>query len=138
MDYLTAEDSNDADKFTDFANSYMKRQNRPLFVRHEQTKIEAEAFAKSFSLFASQGFLSITGCGSMDSGPDASHRPGMTTLEIPNHQLRRLARKRYLEIRPRQNNTTGKSAKTCQASLEKIFRLTRRANQGHDSARLTR
>jgi hypothetical protein len=56
MDYLTAEDSNDADKFTDFANSYMKRQNRPLFVRHEQTKIEAEAFAKSFSLFRQPRF----------------------------------------------------------------------------------
>src|SRR4029077_8019162 len=38
----------------------------------------------------------------------------------------------------RQNNPTGKSAKTCPALSRKIFRLTRRANQRYDSARLTR
>ena len=36
------------------------------------------------------------------------------------------------------NNPTGKSAKTCPALFQKIFRLTRRANQRYDSARLTR
>src|SRR5438132_13392526 len=34
-------------------------------------------------------------------------------------------------------NTTGKSVKTCRALLAKIFRLPRRANQLHNSARLT-
>ena len=38
----------------------------------------------------------------------------------------------------RQNNPTGKSAKTCPALREKIFRLTRRANHRYNSARLTR
>ena len=42
--------------------------------------------------------------------------------------------KRYV----RQNNPTGKSAKSCPALCTKIFRLTRRANQRYDSARLTR
>jgi hypothetical protein len=38
----------------------------------------------------------------------------------------------------RQNNPTGKSAKTCPALQRKIFRLTRRANQRYQLARLTR
>ena len=38
----------------------------------------------------------------------------------------------------RQNNPTGKSAKTCPALQPKIFRLTRRANQRYQLARLTR
>ena len=39
---------------------------------------------------------------------------------------------------PRQNNPTGKSAKSCPAAAKKILRLTRRANQRYHSARLTR
>ena len=46
--------------------------------------------------------------------------------------------KRNLATRLRQNNTTGKSPKTCPALIEKIFRLTCRANQWLESARLTR
>jgi hypothetical protein len=42
-----------------------------------------------------------------------------------------------LDHRVRQNNTTGKSPKVCPALAAKIFRLTRRANQCFDSARLT-
>jgi hypothetical protein len=42
-----------------------------------------------------------------------------------------------LDRRVRQNNSTGKSAKTCPALREKIFRLTRRANHRYVSARLT-
>jgi len=42
-----------------------------------------------------------------------------------------------LDQRVRQNNTTGKSAKTCQAPFEKIFRYACRANQWLKSARLT-
>jgi hypothetical protein len=41
-------------------------------------------------------------------------------------QLRRLVCKRNLATRLRQNNTTGKSPKTCPAPIEKIFRLPRR------------
>jgi hypothetical protein len=40
--------------------------------------------------------------------------------------------------RLRQNNPTGKSAKTCPPLAQKIFRLTRRANQRYQLARLTR
>ncbi|SRR5258705_372063 len=47
------------------------------------------------------------------------------------------ARKRNLGAQLRQNNTTGKSVKTCPAIRAKIFRLTCRANQRHNSARLT-
>src|SRR5205807_7653787 len=47
------------------------------------------------------------------------------------------ARKRNLDAQLRQNNTTGKSVKTCPALHAKIFRLTCRANQSHNSARLT-
>ena len=47
------------------------------------------------------------------------------------------ARKRNLGTQLRQNNTTGKSVQTCPVPLEKIFRLTRRPNQLHNSARLT-
>jgi hypothetical protein len=47
------------------------------------------------------------------------------------------ARKRNLDAQLRQINTTGKSVKTCPAIREKIFRLTCRANQSHNSARLT-
>jgi hypothetical protein len=43
-----------------------------------------------------------------------------------------------LHRRVRQNNPTGKSAKTCPALSAKIFRLTRRANQRYQLARLTR
>jgi hypothetical protein len=39
---------------------------------------------------------------------------------------------------PRQDDTTGKSPKVCPAPPQKIFRLTRRANQHYGSARLTR
>jgi hypothetical protein len=38
----------------------------------------------------------------------------------------------------RHNNPPGKSPKTCPALRAKIFRLTCRANQHYDSARLTR
>ena len=38
----------------------------------------------------------------------------------------------------RQNNSTGKSPKVCPAISQKIFRLTRRANQRYQLARLTR
>src|ERR1700741_5627405 len=38
----------------------------------------------------------------------------------------------------RQKNPTGKSAKTCPDRRAKIFRLTRRANQRYQLARLTR
>jgi len=38
----------------------------------------------------------------------------------------------------RQNNPTGKSAKTCPAPCAKIFRLTRRANQRYQLARPAR
>jgi hypothetical protein len=38
----------------------------------------------------------------------------------------------------RQDDTTGKSPKVCPALPQKIFRLTRRANQHYGSARLTR
>src|SRR5437868_14616326 len=47
------------------------------------------------------------------------------------------ARKLNLDAQLRQINTTGKSVKTCRALRAKIFRLTRRANQLHNSARLT-
>src|SRR2546423_14352594 len=47
------------------------------------------------------------------------------------------ARKRNLDGQLRQINTTGKSVKTCPAIRAKIFRLTCRANQPHNSARLT-
>ena len=47
------------------------------------------------------------------------------------------ARKRNLGAQLRQNNTTGKSVKTCPAIRVKIFRLTRRPNHPHNSARLT-
>ena len=43
-----------------------------------------------------------------------------------------------LHAHVRQNNPTGKSSKSCPAPREKIFRLTRRANQGYQLARLTR
>lgn len=45
--------------------------------------------------------------------------------------------KRNLDTQLRQNNTTGKSVKTCPAPRAKIFRLTCRANHRHNSARLT-
>jgi hypothetical protein len=38
----------------------------------------------------------------------------------------------------RQKNPTGKSPKICPAQREKIFRLSRRANQRYNFARLTR
>src|SRR6266516_5395278 len=47
------------------------------------------------------------------------------------------ARKRNLGAQLRQINTTGKSQKTCPALPAKIFRLTFRANQLHNPARLT-
>jgi len=47
------------------------------------------------------------------------------------------ARKRNLDAQLRQNNTTGKSVKTCPAFPAKIFRFRRRPNQPHNSARLT-
>src|SRR6266508_4268961 len=52
-------------------------------------------------------------------------------------ELMCFARKRNLGARLRQNNTTGKSPKTCPALRAKIFRLTCRPNQRHNSARLT-
>src|ERR1700730_1604993 len=60
--------------------------------------------------------------------------PVITPAEIPSGrerqpQLRRLACKRNLATRLRQNNTTGKSPKPCPALARKIFRLTCRANQ---------
>ena len=48
-----------------------------------------------------------------------------------------LAGKRNLDTRLRPIGTTGKSPKTCPALPVKIFRLTRRANHPHNSARLT-
>src|SRR5882757_5893591 len=45
-----------------------------------------------------------------------------------------VAGKRNLDARLRQINTTGKSVKTCPAPFAKIFRLTCRANQSHNSA----
>jgi hypothetical protein len=47
------------------------------------------------------------------------------------------ARKRNLDARLRQNNTTGKSLKTCPAVRVKIFCFRSPANQSHNSARLT-
>ena len=47
------------------------------------------------------------------------------------------ARKHNLGAKLRQINTTGKSVKTCPAPPAKIFCLTRRPNQSHNSARLT-
>src|SRR6267378_100218 len=47
------------------------------------------------------------------------------------------ARKHNLGAQLRQINTTGKSVKTCPAIRVKIFRLTRRPNQPHNSACLT-
>jgi hypothetical protein len=57
--------------------------------------------------------------------------PVITRAEIASGgerqpQLRRLVCKRNLATRLRQNNTTGKSPKTCPAPIEKIFRLPRR------------
>jgi hypothetical protein len=52
--------------------------------------------------------------------------------------LLRFARNGEVEKMVRQNNPTGKSAKTCPALQRKIFRLTRRANQRYQLARLTR
>jgi hypothetical protein len=63
-------------------------------------------------------------------GPAAS----LTTLKV-----RFAMRARAIGCRGvRQINPTGKSAKTCPDPRAKIFRLTRRANQRYDSARLTR
>jgi len=47
------------------------------------------------------------------------------------------AGKHYLDAQLRQINTTGKSVKTCPVRRTKIFRLTRRPNQPHNSVRLT-
>ena len=47
------------------------------------------------------------------------------------------AGKRNLDALLRQNNTTGKSPKTCPALPAKIFRFRRRPNHQHNSARLT-
>ena len=68
--------------------------------------------------------------------------PVVTRAEIPSGrerepQLRRLVCKRNLATRLRQNNTTGKSPKICTALARKILRLTCRANQWCNSARLT-
>src|ERR1700688_4405304 len=65
----------------------------------------------------------------------ASQRPIGSTRPT---KLRRGARKSNSMPRLRQNNTTGKSAKTCPALSQKIFRFRRRANQWFDSGRLTR
>jgi hypothetical protein len=46
-------------------------------------------------------------------------------------------RNENLSARVRQINPTGKSLKVCPALPRKIFRLSRRANQRHNSARLT-
>jgi hypothetical protein len=48
--------------------------------------------------------------------------------------LLRGARKDNSMPRPRQNNPTGKSEKSCPALARKIFRLTRRANQRYQLA----
>src|SRR5437773_8857170 len=47
------------------------------------------------------------------------------------------ARKRNLDAQLRPIGTTGKSPESCPVPFAKIFRLTRRANQSHNSARLT-
>ena len=47
------------------------------------------------------------------------------------------AGKHNLDAQLRQINTTGKSVKTCPVRRTKIFRLTRRPNQPHNSVRLT-
>jgi hypothetical protein len=49
-----------------------------------------------------------------------------------------LARNDEMRFRMRPIDPTGKSTKVCPALGTKIFRLTRRANQHYDSARLTR
>jgi hypothetical protein len=57
---------------------------------------------------------------------------------LRKRHLRRLARKRNLDNRARQNNPTGKSLKPCPALRRKIFGFRRRANQRYQLARLTR
>jgi len=49
-----------------------------------------------------------------------------------------LAGKRNLGTQPRQNNTTGKSVKTCRVPRAEIFRFRSYPNHRHNSARLTR
>jgi hypothetical protein len=63
----------------------------------------------------------------------ASRRPTGSTDPAASR-----TRKRNSMPRLRQINPTGKSAKTCPVVLRKIFRLTRRANQRYQLARLTR
>src|ERR1700760_4569366 len=60
----------------------------------------------------------------------AAIRPLLNSFspEIAERQLLRLAHKRNLATRPRQNNPTGKSPKPCPALSRKIFRLTSRPN----------
>ena len=72
-----------------------------------------------------------------------SEHPELFLVLIPYNLcfLRELicfACKRNLDAQLRQNNTTGKSPKTCPDLLLKIFRFRCRANQWFDSARLTR
>ena len=55
-----------------------------------------------------------------------------------SYELLRLARKRNLATRPRQNNPTGKSPRTCPDLRAKIFRFRRRANHCFNFACLTR
>src|SRR6266702_4677993 len=57
---------------------------------------------------------------------------------MPRYGLLRFARNDDVEALVRQNNTTGKSAKTCREARAKIFRFRRRANHWFNSACLTR
>src|SRR6266852_2554996 len=88
-------------------------------------------------------------------GPHGSRRRGVyhraalraDPLAPPHHgglrsaticELLRFNRKRNPAALLRPINTTGKSPKVCPPLRAKIFRLTRRANQWFESARLTR
>src|SRR5258705_13757529 len=68
---------------------------------------------------------------------NGGHAVALPTLRTTDCKLICFARKHNLGAQLRQINTTGKSVKACPPVREKIFRLTCRANQSHNSARLT-
>src|SRR5882757_6515622 len=69
--------------------------------------------------------------------------PGKASTSVPDNRRRGVwvpdrARFARLSGTTSKSQPDGQIKKSCPAPRAKIFRLTRRANQGHDSARLTR
>src|SRR5437660_12869925 len=91
----------------------------------------------SYAIMQDGGTRSLSSLRERNCASQGTHSRDPLALPPADCELICFARKRNLDAQLRQINTTGKSVKTCPVLRAKIFRLTCRANQSHNSARLT-